>query len=350
MNAGLTQNHVQFAHKLGSMSAAARQQALGQHMSNPAMAPHVAAIMSDPTLGPIAMGAGGGGNPPPTHASAGTSSGTGGGDLNPKNARHRGRGERVQICGFGQQAIGSAATVGVSAIPYQWFQATRAMISAITISTGGDAGSGVSNWQVGTNPQFASLSAEPMSDFAASAASTFIDFDECQPSLSISAQVKTLASCTFYGALVGYVRGQAVEDRPAKTKVARLPIPSTSIAAGSTITVTTTVPTVDFWGRKLVLADAGVNQYGDTFNVTAGANGASGLLFQQMYVANRPQFLTAPTATATPYVPCGLFLGLYDQWLSLDKAGVSVPYTFQVYNPGTVTLLFAGLVEGDIAA
>ena len=237
----------------------------------------------------------------------------------------------------------------MSAIPYQRFAARRAVIAPMTISGGTDASSAVSNWQVGTVPQFASLDAEPISNFAASNQSGFLDFDECAPSLSISAQVKVTATITFWGCLVGEAPGQAIQERPKKTKVARLPIKSTAIAPTTTVTLTATT-TVDFWGRKIVLADSGTNQFGDTFNVTAGANGASGLLLSNIYVANVPQFLTAPTANVTTYVPCSLFMGLYNLWLDLDRATVAVPYTFQVYNPGTVTLLFTGVIEGDIAA
>jgi hypothetical protein len=282
-------------------------------------------------------------------AAGGDGTGTGANALNPKNARTRSGSVRHQICGFAQVSLPANTTTGVSAIPYQRFAARRAVIAPMTISGGGDASSAVSNWQVGTIPQFASLDAEPISSFAASNQAGFLDFDECAPSLSISAQVKVAATITFWGCLVGEAPGQAIQDRPKHTKVARLPIKSTAIAPTTTVTVTATT-TVDFWGRKIVLADAGTNQFGDTFNVTAGANGASGLLLSNLYVANVPQFLTAPTANVTTYVPCSLFVGLYDLWLDLDRATVAIPYTFQVYNPGTVTLLFSGVIEGDIAA
>ena len=331
------------------MMNTARKLAARPAHQNPALTPsamqtHVApksqalvmATLNNPVTADIAAGGDGTG----TGANA---------KLDPKISRGRDPGVRHQICGFAQVSLAAGVTTGVSAIPYQRFKATRAVIAPMTISGGTDTASAVSNWQVGTAPQFASLDAEPISMFAASSNAGFLDFDECAPSLSISAQVKVAATITFWGCLVGEASGQAIQPRPKRTKVARLPIKSTAIAPGSTINVTPTT-TVDFWGRKIVLADAGTNQYGDTFNVTAGSNGASGLLLQNIYVANVPQFLTAPTANVTTYVPCSLFMGLYDLWLDLDRATVSVPYTFQVYNPGTVTLLFAGVIEGDIAA
>ena len=308
--------------------------------------PIVSAVMANPTYARIAASGSSAGSPG-TGSTPNTTNLSQHPELNPKNSRTRQANVRHQIVAFGQTNLSSGVTAQVSAIPYQTFKATRCVISPMTISGGTDKASAVSNWQVGTAPQFANLNSEPISMFAASNNAAFLDFNECAPSLSISASVQVAASITFWGALVGEAPGAAQQDRPMRTKVSRLPITSTSIAAASTITVTIT-PTVDFWGRKIVLADAGTNQWGDTFNITAGANGASGLLLQEIYVANVPQFLSAPTANVTAYVPCALFNGLYDLWLDLDRASVAVPYTFQVYNPGTVTLLFAGVIEGDI--
>ena len=304
---------------------------MAQHVA-PESRSLVSAILAHPTYSKLAKGNS-------TMANA----------LDPKVQRNRNASVRHQICGFNQVNLASAVTSGVNAIPYQRFRARRCVIAPMTISGGTDKGSSVTNWLVGTTPQFASLDGEPVSMFAAGSQAAFIDFDDCAPAIAISAQVNVAASITFWACLTGEAPDQTPQPRPVKTKVGRLPIKSTAIASGSTITITAT-PTVDFWGRKVCLADAQANQYGDAFNVTAGANGASGLLLQNIFVANNPQFLTAPTGTATSYVPCALFMGLYDLWLDLDKATVAVPYTFQVYNPGTVTLLFAGVIEGDIAA
>lgn len=251
----VTGNHAAYAQSLArlhpSQNPLINPQVLSaMQQSAPAVIPHLQAIAMDPNLAHVATN----GNGVATMQSAkpGSSSGSGSGmgsDLNPKNQRTRAKSVRHQICGFGQVNLASGVTAGVSAIPYQWFKATRAVIAPMTISGGGDLSSSVSNWQVGTIPQFASLDGEPLSSFAASSNATFIDFDDCQPSLSISAQVKALASITFWAALVGESRGQAIQDRPLKTKVSRLPIKSTAIAAGSTITITST-PTVDFWGRR----------------------------------------------------------------------------------------------------
>lgn len=297
--------------------------------------PLVKETLNDPTTAAIAAAS--------THPAATSTS------LNPKMSRQRVPGVRHQVCAFAQVALAAATSVGISAIPYQPFRATRAVFAPATIASN-DALSAVSNWQVGTSPMFTSLDAEPLSNFASgNQASYLTNFDECEPSIAISAQVKSPNTTTFWGCLFGASRGQAVDDLPANVKVSRLPIKSTVIAAGSTINVTATT-TRAFWGRKIILAEAGVNTYGDTVNVTAGANGASGLLLQQLYVGNTPQFVSAPTSTSNLYVPCAAFMGLYDEWIELSRADISVPYVFQVYNPGTVSLNFTGVIEGDVAA
>ena len=336
-HAQLTEAAIKLRNRPDHQNPAKNPAAINVHVS-PSAQPIVAAVLASPEHAAIAAGQA----PAPGETSAAA-------PLNPREQMSLEANRRHQICGFAATLCGTAVQTGVAATPFVPFKAQRMIVSNYTIAVGTDVvTSGISSIMVGKKPQFASLDSEPVGTFAAGQAGDFVRFDECPPSTPISAQVTLAASATFYGALVGVTRGEKNQARPQGGKISRLPIKPTTVAGGASANIACT-PTKPFWPRKIVLDMPGTSVYGTTAVTTvAGTVDGSSFNIQEIFVGTRPQFVHAPLAATTAYVPGVLYSGLYDLWLDFDMADTNVPITFQVVNLATVSAVFGGVIEGDV--
>ena len=301
----------------------------------PAAQPIVGAVLASPKHRMIAQG--------------GSSSGANPSGLDP-HQQNRNPNNRVQLLGFNSQAVGSGASSGVTATPYENFTGKRLIVSGVTMTQGGIVGTNLSNIQVGIVPVFAALGSEPIDDFAAGLTGGYTQFPTATPAIGISANFTSLLSSTFYGAVVGTSTKRKDANRPPHgySKVQRLPIAQTATAQTGPFTVTVT-PTLPFWGRKIVLSDfqTAVPQNILGTSATGATAGMSQTNITALSVGVNPQFLNLPSASAP--VPACVFNGLAEHmWLDFDMADTAVPYTFQCSPVGTGSVYFGGVIEGDI--
>ena len=251
---------------------------------------------------------------------------------------------RHNLVGFGAVAVTGGVPASIAATSYSPFVASRVVFSAVTIMTAATP-STVGAWKVGSKSQFASIGNEPLGLFAASLNGGRIRFNRAAPSISVSAAVQFNTSVTVYAALIGTAGGRKNNNRPPPqyAKEDRVAIPNTTIAPGASQTIAVT-PTRKFWGTKIILDDNLVGTYG----LSVGT-GASLLAFSDILVGSDSQLMSAPPLSggATPYVPAGIFNGLYSPEIDLDRADTAVPISFEVLNVGSVTATFGGVILGD---
>lgn len=309
----------------------------------------VAAVLASPQHASIASSGIAGGGVQGSDPNSGTAgAGTANANLGygPAHMR-RTPNTRHQLLGFASVSLPTAVATTVSATPYRNFRVSRSIVSPWTIqnaSASGISTASLSTWQVGSSPQFANLNAESIGIYAAGLNGGFQDFDEAASAIAISAVAISTVTATFYGALVGSTRRQKDNNRPASTKVQRLPITSTVAniaAAQSSVTVT---PTMPFWGRQILLDET--TALGQLGMSTAGSSGAASFNVNGLFVGSDPQFMNSPGATNP--VPGSTFNGNYDLFLDFDMADTAVFYTFQIQNIGSATAFFGGVILGDV--
>jgi hypothetical protein len=331
MTIPLTDKHTAFAMKLGKMNPAARSQALVQHLQNPEMAPHVQAIMSDPTHAALATGAstrGAGGSAGADDDQSGATDPSGA--FNPNRAlgfggsqnQRRLHNMRHQILGFGAAAlVSNGINQPVKAKPLVSFKGLRWVVSPLVIA----AGVTLSTILVGTTNQTAGNTLFPCDVFGPASYAGDFDMSLCAPAIDISALANSANAVTWSGGIIGLVKGKPV--RPQHTKVQALGLSPQQIPPNSTVSFSYN-PQLDFVPRKIAITPG--TAFGDNLTVN---NVQCGQMLQ--------------TASPDPYC-AALHSDLFPLDLDWDMISAAVSLQWTVTNPTNSPAIFQGVAHGDV--
>jgi hypothetical protein len=227
---------------------------------------------------------------------------------------------RHLLCGM----VPLVMAAGAVSILGTWVPQTRFKGNRLVIPSNTTAGT-IGNLLVGNQPQFVQVGPEPLDIFREDSHTGGWDMSTADASTTISAQFSSVAAQTIFSVIIGEAE-DGKEYSVLRSRLLRLPIPSTVIAAGATVAVTAN-PQVRYKIRK-----AGTDQAVGT-----------GLVVNSWLIGIQNAF-----ASRDP-VPSLAFGELAeDLWFDLDEAAPNNAVVWTVNNPTGGALTFQGGCLGDV--
>lgn len=283
--------------------------------------PHVDAIAANPTLSAVATGDSSMTTQAPGTGGTGASFGAAGDAVAPNQSQFKRLPDvRHNITGAQPVVFAGAGTAKIQWVPQTRFKGNRMIFPSNTL-----AGTTLQNLLVGTRPQYAANSVEPVDMFEEQSTGGMWDMDVCEIGQQITGQVTVTGATTVFAAIVG----EALDGKPyprLRSPLKRIATQTAAVGAGLSTNVLIT-PQVRFKTRKLVTDDSTARFFTiNSFNV-----GIS------------PQFMSGDP------VPAAAFTELaQDDWLDCDEAYIGNVITLNITNNDTAGHVFGLALLGDI--
>lgn len=282
---------------------------------------HVATIAATPALAAVATGVSAAPSGGPPTGESGASFMAAQGSLQPNQSQFKRLPDvRHNICGMPGVVFAGAGTATGTFSPQTRFKPNRLLIPSGTL-----AGTTISNFLVGTRPQYAASSTEPFHMFEEQSTAGVWDMDVCEIGQKATMSITVTGATTVFACLIG----EALDGKPytmLRSPLKRIASVTAGIGAGATTNITIT-PQVRFKTRKLVVDDA----TSQSFTVNSFNVGIS------------PQLISGDP------VPAGAFGETsQDVWLDCDEAYIGNIITLNVTNTSAGALAFGVALLGDV--
>jgi hypothetical protein len=229
---------------------------------------------------------------------------------------------RHQILGTPGLVFGAAGAAQMKWTPQMRFKGNRMLFPSTTL-----AGTTISNMLVGTRPQYAAQSTEPVDLFEEQSTGGIWDLDVCDIGQFLSASISVTGATTVYSCVIGeMLDGKEYPMVRSPLKRVGWGTGTATVANGATTNVQIT-PQVRFKMRKLIADDLTAKYF----------------VITSFLVGITPQFVSGDP------VPLSAFTEIaQDVWLDTDEAYVGNIITLSLQNIDANARAINGGMLGDV--